>query len=275
VEIEYCNRIDRYKKEKIMDNDQLLAKWKDLPIKKHIRISETYIIFINEDDEFDWKVDGELNTLQGYDNLKFNKLYNRLSEIELLDININEPQIKRRFKELIANALVNIFECDYANAEIGIEKALAFINKKNYEITRIWTLLSTTITSLILFSIGLLFLLNYNGNEIIKTLIYSMCGSIGVLIITFINLNKTDILIESGCLNICIESSIRVFVGVFISFIGLLLIKFKLILPQISESKINDWELVVAVLLAPCEKLVPKVFGKFEQTILEEKNDGK
>lgn len=253
-----------------MDNDPLLTKWADLPIKKHLRISEVYIIFINNNDEFDWKYENPTDVSKGYNEKEYNRLYNYLSEIEIQDININNQSIKRRFKELIANALVNLFECDYENAEKGLSTAKDYITRKNYETTRIWSLVTTSIITIIFFAIGIVGISLYKTDDIIKILFSSFFGSSSILMFSFIGINKTNISIESGFWFVVSESAIRVLVGIFIGFIGILLIKYRFILPQIIDSSIMNYEIPIAILISPCEKLIPKVIGRLDNEMFKE-----
>jgi hypothetical protein len=252
------------------DRDSLLKKWHNLPIKKHLFISENYIVFINNENEIDWKMDYKEEPV--YDKTEFNRLINISEEISIQNINITNEKINKRFYQILGSGIAKLCEFDFINAENSFKQAQVYIIEKNYETTRMWRLLSTTIFSLIV-GVGA-FILNskYSGNnETIQLLVYALFGSLGVLLSIFINLKNICYNIETGFKYICLESIIRVIVGIVISFIGLMAIKYNLILSPLNQIATKNTEILFAIMIAPSQNLIPSLFYKVDNP--EIKND--
>jgi hypothetical protein len=255
-----------------MDKDELLKKWKDLPIKRHYFVTKDYIVFLNENNEMDWKIDYENTENTNYNQSEFNRLINISEEITTQNVNITDEKINKRFFQILGSGLAKLCEFDYLNAEKSFEQAKIYITEMNYETTRMWKLQATVICSMVIALVGFLFLSNYSGNNfILKMFIFSLFGSIGVLLSTFINLKNIRFNIETGMKNIYFESFSRIIIGIVISFIGLLAIKCNLILSTLNDIKIENIEVLYSVLLAPSQTLIPSLFHRFEK--MEEKND--
>jgi hypothetical protein len=252
------------------DRDSLLKKWHDLPVKKPLFISENYIVFINNENEIDWKMDYKEEPV--YDKMEFNRLVNTSEEISIQNINILNEKINKRFYQILGSGIAKLCEFDFVNAENSFRKAQAYIIEKNYEITRMWKLISTTIFSLFV-GAGAFFLnCKYSGhNETIQLLIYSLFGSFGVLLSIFINLKNICYNIETGFKYIFLESIIRVIFGIVISFIGLLAIKYNLILSPLNQIATKNIEILFAIMIAPSQNLIPSLFYKIDN--MEMKND--
>ncbi|MDR0606029.1 MAG: hypothetical protein LBG80_17205 [Bacteroidales bacterium] len=252
------------------DKDALLKRWQDLPIKKHLFITENYIVFMNTDNEIDWKIDYKEEV--SYNEIEFNRLVNMSEQIATQNINISNEKINKRFHQILGSGIAKLCEYDYTNAEKSFEQAQSYIVEKNYEITRIWKLQSTSLSALIIGSIAFILNNRYSGDDDnIKLFIYSLFGSLGVFLSTFINLKNICYNIETGRCNIYFESFVRVIAGIIISFIGLLAIKHNLILSPINEINAKNIEILFAILLAPSQNLIPSLFYKFDK--LEKKND--
>lgn len=144
-----------------------------------------------------------------------------ITAIKTKDLNIHSWKIQKEFRELLSDALSNIYYCDYDNAKLGISKADEFISSRNKEAIRTWSLVSTflsTITILFL-CMNMLINIDVNFHPISKLLIYSGFGSIGVFLASFMNLNKKNLQVFVGMIGVIMESIIHVFVGSGLAFL--------------------------------------------------------
>jgi hypothetical protein len=256
------------------DNDSLLKKWnKELPIKKWLFMSDDYIVFINkQNNEIDWKIEDKVTDgLTEEENKRFNEMLALEEEIAIKNVNINKEKINNTFYELLGSGLVRIFEHEYDTAEKALRKAENYIIDRNYEITRLWRLQATLVTAAIFASLGFILIALHKNDDIVKTAGYSLCGALGVLLSTFMNLDKMNSTVETGRGNIYFESSVRVCIGVLMSFIGILAIKFDIVLSFLNKIKTGNIEILYAILIAPSQHFIPNLFAKFDNS--GEKND--
>lgn len=246
------------------DKDPLLKKWKEeegLPIKEIIRLSENYAIWINFNNELDWKF-SDLPK-ENYDEKQLNEILNNLAYTNTYSTYINNEKIKKTFFILLGEAYVPLFCNDYENARKGCKRAEEYILKKNNDITRTWSLF-TIICSMPVFILLSALLICLSENQIIKLFGYSLFGVIGVFIASFYNLNKSYLTVENGKTKIILETLIRILLGCCVSFVTLILIQLGFLLPQIKSNDSSLLYIAFSILISTSEKIFPSVLEKVE-----------
>lgn len=260
-----------------ISKEELPEKWRDLPVKTiHRMTDDGYIVFTNaNNNDFDWVY--EEKSITGNKNFileHHDRILSKMTGIKAKELNVSNEKIIREFREILSNVIANLYVCDYENADTSLSEAESFILKHHAETTRVWNIVITTIVSSV-FIIAAFLLLWFDmipeENEIFKVGMYSLFGGIGVIISTFMNLNRRFMLIESGKLRIGIECFIHSIVGIFLAFIGLLLIKNNLLMTILNDLPFPHSEILIATIFASCEGFFPSFISSFDKNITEAK----
>lgn len=263
-------------KKKYFDNAELnVEEWKNLKILDlHRTVADKVIVFSNEKNEFDWIYDYDINNPNRNSSFEHACITN-ITAIKAKDLNIHSWTIKKEFRELLADALSNIYYCDYENAQKAIAKANDFISLRNKESVRTWSLVTTTITTLIIIFFSLNKLINFTDTQhpIYTLLIYSCFGSIGVFLASFMNLNKKNLQVSVGMFRVTVESIIHVIVGICLAFFGLLLVKNNILLSILDKLPFVHHEILISIIFSCCESIFPRFIVKFEKDAIDELNN--
>lgn len=260
-------------KRRLFDNSELdVEDWKKLKILDlHRTVDDKLIVFTNDKKEFDWIFNHDENNQKRNESLE-HECITYITAIKTKDLNIHSWKIQKEFRELLSDALSNIYYCDYDNAKLGISKADEFISSRNREAIRTWSLVSTFLSTITILFICINMLINIDVDihPISQLLIYSGFGSIGVFLASFMNLNKKNLQVFVGMIGVIIESIIHVFVGSGLAFFGLLLVKNNIILSFLDKLPFEHHEILISILFSCCESLFPRFIVKFENTTGEE-----
>jgi hypothetical protein len=135
-------------------------RWPDVKAGNLIFSGTDYIIYIDDNGEFNWQTSKKYDALMApqpttYDHNKSNSIIN---QSELLQAMLSEglpPPVKRQAYDLIGAALTSCFEFDYASAEQMLATAQKFIETRNEEIARYWYLSATFVTAALVALISL------------------------------------------------------------------------------------------------------------------------
>lgn len=258
-----------------VSKEELPEEWKELPVKRiHRMTDDGYIVFTNSNNnDFDWVYNDEkVEVSNSFNREQHDCILSRMTQVKAKELNVSNDEIIREFRELLSNVIANLYFCDYKNADISLLEAKAFILKHHAETTRVWNIVITTIVSLFFVVLGFLLLwLNIipNGKEIFQVGMYALFGGIGVVITTFMNLSKRYMFIESGKIRIGIECFIHSIVGVFLAFIGLLLIKNNLIMTMLNDLSFPHSEILIAIIFASCEGFFPSFISSFDKNLTD------
>lgn len=271
----FGNKIKSEQNKLEVSKEELPEKWKHLSVKRIHRMTDNgYIVFTNSTNgDFDWEYNDDI--VENSEKFNFEQhdfILSRMTQIKAKELNVVNDEIITEFRELLSNVIANLYCCDYKNAEISLSEAEAFILKHHAETTRVWNIVTTSIVSLFFIVLGL-FLLWFDiipkDKEIFRVGMYSLFGGIGVIISTFMNLNKRYMFIESGRGRIGIESFIHSIVGVFLAFIGLLLIKNNLIMTILNDLPFSHSEILIAIIFASCEGFFPSFISNFDKKLTD------
>lgn len=260
--------MSRKNKEQVFFNtSQLNKKWQNLTIKSlHRVVDDKFIVFTNDMNEFDWIYNSDKSN-PNYSGEKESQLISEITCLKTKDLNVCEWSIQQQFRELLGEAFSNIFSCKYENAENVLKTADNYISKRNFDITRAWTMVSSLITMLTTTTIAFFVLCKIKPTGIYQVLNYSLFGSIGVFIASFMNLNKQYMLIEIGKFRICSEVIAHSFVGICLAFVGLLCIKNNILLPSLNDLNFDHSEILIAICISCCEGFFPRLISKFDSQI--------
>ena len=267
-----------FKKEKQkleVSKEELPEKWKYLSVKRiHRMTDEGYIVFTNgTNDEFDWVYDdNSVESSANFNREMHDFILSRMTQVTAKELNVASNKIIIEFRELLSNVIANLYCCDYKNADVSLTVAESFILKHHAETTRVWNIVTTSIVSLIFVVAGFILLwfeIIPKDKEIFRVGMYAMFGGIGVIISTFMNLNKRYMLIESGRFRIGLESFIHSIVGIFLAFIGLLLIKNKLVMTILNDLPFSHSEVLISIIFASCEGFFPSFISNFDKKLTD------
>ena len=258
---------EKNKEQELFNTSQLNKKWQNLMIKSlHRVVDDKFIVFTNDMNEFDWIYNSDTSN-PNYSEMKETQLISEITCLKTKDLNICEWSIQQQFRELLGEAFSNIYSCKYENAETVLKKADCYISKRNFDITRTWTMLSSLITMIVITLIAFIVLCKIKPTGIFQVLNYSLFGVIGVFVASFMNLNKQYMLIEIGKYRICSEVIAHSFVGICLAFVGLLCIKNNILLPTLNDLPCEHSEILIAICISCCEGFFPRLISKFDSQI--------
>jgi hypothetical protein len=174
-------------------------------------------------------------------------------------------------KNRVAHALSTALSTDSIDASIEFDNLIASIKKESNEVVhkRILYILPTTLfffaaaVGVILFLAGFLPLFGtFTRDGLMIVSAASLGGGLSVLVST------RNLRFEEYCLRwYVILGTERVFISLASSSIAYILIRSKILLPQISESS-NPWSMMsILVIAAFSEALIPSILGRIEKKL--------
>src|SRR5690554_136892 len=129
------------------DKREYEKTWPGLPIKYLVLATEDYIVFIDNENDLDWKTSDNFDNkkFENDNESKYNKIANEIANIESIPCDNLEEKIVLNFKRQIGEALIRNFERDFDNAGKMLELAKQYIIARSSEKSRFLYLKSSGI----------------------------------------------------------------------------------------------------------------------------------
>ena len=142
-----------------MDKREYEEQWPGLPINYLIVASDDYIVFLDYENDIDWKTSDEFDAkeLTPEEKNKYFAVKNEIDSAETIAINHIDDKVVIAFKRQLGEALVRVFEGEYENASNMVKLAQDYILKRNIEQSRYMFLMSCGSTTLIAILVSVLF----------------------------------------------------------------------------------------------------------------------
>jgi len=234
---------------------------------------DAIIVWVDADYDTDWRSIGALS-IESEESLHRTKAL--AAVIEATPNKHHSSEVKICFKRLIGEALVCALKNDTEGAERVIKDARNYINTRNAEVSRLWTLRCNgilgilelvAISSIWLLRSSLDILLTRNGFLAILVLFWGCLGASASLIF---RIGKERTSPESGIELHCLEVVSRHFVGGISAALLFTFIRAGFILKGFdSDQLINLFG--ISILGGCSERIIPVMLSKIEQNHKEEK----
>ena len=256
-----------------MDKKDYENEWPGLPIKYLIIASKEYIVFLDNENDLDWKTsdvfDERIRSFE--DKKEYFSVKNEIDSAENTPINHLDDKVIIGFKRQLGEALVRAFEGDYDNAIVMVKHAQDYIFKRNIEQSRYMYLVSCGLTTVICIFVAIVFwlfrdklILNI-GNTVFFIILSVLIGSLGALLSVILRMGKTSLDYNASEKLHYLEGSSRVFAGMISAFIVALSIKSGILLPIFAKLESTNIAIVLGGLIAGAsERFAPSIINKLD-----------
>lgn len=248
-------------------------KWPGLPIKYLVLATDDYIVFIDSENDLDWKTTDEFDEKQfeNDDQKKYNKIVNEIANIESIPCDNLDEKIVLNFKRQIGEALVRNFDRDFENAQKMLELAKDYIIDRSAEKSRFLYLKSSGITTLLVSSIGCLswvlrdYLIELLGMTCFYAWLAFLIGAFGAMLSIILRMGKTNLDFHATTKLHYLEGISKIFAGMISALLVALCIKAGIIVPVINDVSSTHLAMIIGGLIAGAsERLAPSIIKKID-----------
>ncbi len=256
-----------------MEKREYEEQWPGLPIKYLIVASDDYIVFLDNENDIDWKTSDEFDAreLTVEDKNKFFAVKNEIDSAETIAVNHIDDKVVIAFKRQLGEALVRLFEGEYENASNMVKRAQDYILRRNIEQSRYMFLMSCGFTTLIAILVFIIFWLFQEsiiliiGNSVFYIVLASLCGSIGALLSVILRTGKTTLDYNASKKLHIIEGASRIVAGMISGLIVAVSIKTGIILPIFAKIESTNIAMLLGGLVAGAsERFAPSIISKLD-----------
>ena len=256
-----------------MDKRDYEKDWPGLPIGYLIISTKDYIVFLDHENDIDWKTsdafDAKVQTPQEKKEYYLTK--NEIDSAENIPTNHLEKKVIIGFKRLLGEALVRAFECDNENARKMVKLAQDYVFQRNIEQSRYMFLTSCLFTTALSLIIGVLcwtfreFLILNIGNTAFYVILSVLVGSLGALLSVILRIGKTVLDFNATKDLHYLEGLSRILAGMISAFIVALCIKVGILLPIFTKLQSTNIAMLLGGLVAGAsERLAPSLISKLD-----------
>jgi hypothetical protein len=256
-----------------MDTRDYEKDWPGLPIKYLIVASKEYIVFLDNENDIDWKTSDAFDAQEETpEQIKeYYSVKNEIDSAESTPTNHLDEKVVIGFKRQLGEALVRAFEGDYDNARKMVKLAKDFILKRNIEQSRFMYLVSCGATTAVPLSVATVFwlcreqlILNI-GNTVFFIVLSVLIGSFGALLSVILRMGKTTLDYNASKKLHYLEGSSRVIAGMISAFIVALCIRTEILLPIFTKIESTNIAMVLGGLIAGAsERFAPSIINKLD-----------
>lgn len=256
-----------------MDKRDYEKDWPGLPVKYLIVASKDYIVFLDDENDIDWKTSDAFDEREEtpQEKKEYYSAKNEIDSAESTPINHLDEKVVIGFKRQLGEALVRAFEGDYDNARKMVKLAQDYILKRNIEQSRFMFLVSCGLTTAFAFLIAVIFwlcreqlILNI-GNTVFFVVLSVLIGSCGALLSVILRMGKTTLDYNASKNLHYLEGSSRVIAGMISAFIVALCIKAGILLPIFTKIESTYIAMILGGLIAGAsERFAPSIISKLD-----------
>lgn len=245
--------------------------WPDLPVKYLILSCNDYIVFLDYENDIDWKTTDEFDSrdISPESKKNLNQVKNQVANLESIPCNELESNIIISFKRQLGEALVRGFEEDYDSAKQMLGLAKDYITNRNIEQSRYMYLSASGVFTIVILVITILFWLcrsyfiKYLGVSVFYITIAFLTGAVGAFLSIILRIGKTTMDYNARRKVHYLEAISRVFAGMVSGLLIALCIKAGIIVPSFSKVQSTHIAMVLGGLIAgSSERLAPSIITK-------------
>lgn len=247
--------------------------WPNLPVKYLIISTGDYIVFIDNENDLDWKTSDRFDPQpkKPEEKKEYYSVKNEIDSAESTPINQLNEKVFISFKRQLGEALVRAFEGDYYNASKMTKLAQAFITKRNIEQSRYMFLIGCGTTTAFATLVAIIFwlckeqlVLNLGSTVFIVALSMFM-GSLGALLSVILRMGKTTLDYNANKNLHYLEGSSKVFSGMISALIVALCIKTGVLLPIFKDIESTNIAIVLSGIIAGAsERFAPSIINRLD-----------
>lgn len=265
-----------------MDNDlrDYEITWPGLPIKHLILACDDFIVFLDPDNDIDWKTTDAYDIVRSVlpidDKTRLNKIKNEISSLESFPTHDLPIKVIVDYKRQLAEALVRTFDFDYDNAERMLLVAKKYIIDRNTDKSRYMYLKASGLITLLVAIIGLIMwlsrviIVSATGQTVFFVLLAISAGSLGAYLSIIQRIGKANIDYNASKELHYLEASTKIVAGMISALIIALSIKAGILLPIFTKISSTGLAMVLGGLIAGAsERLVPSIISKVDGSKLK------
>jgi len=247
--------------------------WDNLPIKYLILSCQDFIVFIDSENDLDWKTTDQFDKREICPEklVELNSILNSTARVESIPTDKLQEKVVVNFKRQVGEALVRAFEDDFDNATQMIEAAEEFVTNRNIEQSRYIYLTGSAIavTGLSLVGVILWLLRDWVTNLLGTTGFYlglsMICGALGAFLSIILRMGKEKLDFHASKELHYLESLSRLSAGMISAFLIALTIKAGILLPVINKIDSMHTAMLLGGLVAgSSERLAPSIIKKID-----------
>jgi len=238
-----------------------------------IRVTESYIIFLDKDEDIEWQTTVAYDQQPPPDEKKHNSILSDEAVIECSPSSGLSIETKRQFKRLLGEALACSFEHDYQNARRLLREAESFIRARSEETSRRWYLSASAVMAAAMIVIGILIwifreyfvvLLTVDG---LRLSLAAVAGSAGALLSVIWRSGKLKFDCSAGRELHYLEGASRIWAGGLSGILAALAVKSEFILAPLTRGENTPTVILLTAFAAGAgERLATSIISKFDTT---------
>ncbi len=252
-------------------------QWPGLPIKYLILSCDDFIVFIDHENDLDWKKSDDFSAvkLSDEDTASYNRVMNEISFSENIPCDNLEEKLVLNFKRQLGEALVRNFQHDFINAQRMIDIAAHYITDRNAEKSRFLLLVACSTVTGIVVGAGVIFwLCRASMQQIFSVTVFYIllaiaAGALGAFLSVILRIGKVELNCHASKALHNMEGATKIFAGMISAFLVALCIKCEIILPVFSNIEATHYAMILGGLIGgAAERLAPSII----QTLGNNKN---
>jgi hypothetical protein len=234
---------------------------------------DEFIVYLDESYFVEWMTSDEYDTKHGWAE-NYSIILNKVALLETKsEILLSEKQLPS-FRRLLGEAVATLLDAkDTQKAEAFLVEADLFMQQRINEKTKQYTITSSVFVLFLIIGLGYL-LWSYQwaisikiSADIYEIINLSLYGALGAFLSIVSRTKESQIDPSASLLMHCLDSFLRVLVGIIGAFFIIVILKAKIITSSIIPTD-NSWLVYIAFAIAAgsSERLVPSVIKKIEET---------
>jgi hypothetical protein len=194
---------------------------------------------------------------------KYSEVLNRVATLQGVPVDYLRSDQKTNYRRMLGEGLARCFDEHPDQAMEMLDKASEYVTARNQEVSRVWYLITTGITTAIVLVIGAVFwfwqekVKGVIGAGAFRMLMGCLFGGIGAFFSILIRIGKTPLDPSAGIRLHIFEGVGRIRVGAFAALLLQLAIRLNLALPAVGQVSGMSAILFVSFIAGASERLAP------------------
>ena len=269
--------------ESAVDTRDYEKDWPGLPINYLILSCDDFIVFLDNENNVDWKTTDEFDAKKSTKDecSNHNNIMNGIAECESILHDDLDVVVAQKCERQLGEALVQSFRRDYTNAQSMLISAKKYIIDRNSQHSRFLLLKYSGITCLGFFVLGVIlwlfrsFFIGCIGETVFYVSLSSIAGSIGAYFSIILRMGNVIIDYNATRKLHYWEAFSKIIAGVIAAILISLCVKCKIILNVYNDpSSLHIIMIIAGLVSGASERLAPSIINKLA-SIDKSKNNEK
>lgn len=255
-----------------MNPDYNKDKWGPLDLKYLIIETDEFVVFIDNNNYLDWITTKEYDAEGPQSSEKHHETLNIVALLECKPIVALSENDIVNFKRLLGEALARSLKHDYKKASSILVHAENFLIDRGKEVSRKWYLNRAGLTSLIIFTIGVILWVfraisvKVLGESAFVITLSMVSGGLGALLSIIFRLGNESTDCLAGKELHELESMYRIVAGMLSALLSSLLVLSEMFLPVFSKMSHVDLSMIaIGFIAGMSERFAPSILSKLEK----------